>query len=220
MDQYERMPDQDAREADPLAGIRGRELCARLAGIDVEGIYPHSSGVPLVADPAEDIGQRPVAGEKAVGEIEEPTVVAVDPGDELFGIRELAEVAGGAYYWGGYPAGADPLDDPALRPAMREGAARLARAEGCRWWWSGIDRSAQAYVQWAARDAPAPVLGQAAEMLRNVDAEADDSEKRFRRYLRRRPGMDPNGEWWTFPFPGAISTTRRVGGLGALLLAG
>lgn len=220
MCEYERMPDQDAREVDLLAGIRGRELCARLAGIEVEELYPHSSGVPLVADPADGVGQWPVAGEKAVREIEEPAVVAIDPGDEFFGIRELAEVLGGACYWGGYPAGSDPLDDPALRPALREGAARLAGAEGCRWWWAGIDRSAQAYVQWAARHEPALVLGRAAEMLRKVDAEDDEREKRFRRYLRRRAGKGPHGEWWTFPYPGAISTTRRAGRLGALLLAG
>ena len=138
MGQYERMPEQDAREAALLAGPRGRELCARLARIDV-------------------------VGEEAVREIEVPAVVAVDPSDEMFGIRELAEVAEGACYWGSYPAGADPLADPALKPAMREGAALLAGAEGCRWWWSGIARAAQAYVQWTARDTPAPVLGQAAE---------------------------------------------------------
>jgi hypothetical protein len=167
--------------------------------------------VPLVADPADVVGQWPVVGVEAVSDIEEPAVVTVDPGDELFGIRELAEVAEGSGSWGGYPAGADPLDDPALKPAMGEGAARLAGAEGCRWWWSGIDRSGQAYVQWAARDAPAPDLGQAAEMLRDVDAEDDEREKRFKRFLRRRAGKGPHGEWWTFPFPGAISTTRLAG---------
>lgn len=223
MGQYERMSEQEAREADLLAGPRGRELCAILAGIDVGELYrqlaPPRSWATLVADRADVPGQWPVAGEAAV-ESGEPAIVAVDPGDELFGIGELAAVADDACYWGGIPAGKDPLDDPALKPAMREAAARLVRAEGCRWWWSDMDRSAQAYVQWAARGEPAPVLGQAAEMLGNVDAEADESEKRFRRYLRRRAGKGPHGEWWTFPFPGAISTTRRVGGLGALLLAG
>lgn len=28
------------------------------------------------------------------------------------------------------------------------------------------------------------------------------------------------GPWWSHPFPGVISTTRRLGGLGAVLLAG
>ena len=203
-----------------LAGPRGRELCARLAGIDVEGRYPQSSAVPFVADPAGEVGQWPVVGEEAVGQIEEPTLVAADPRHELFGIRELAEVTESAGYWGGYPSGADPLDDPALRPAMREAAARLAGAEGCRWWWSGIDRSAQTSVQWTARDAPAPVLGQAAAMLRDVDLQDDEREKSSKRYLHRRAGKGPQGEWWTYPCPGVMSTTRGVARLGALLLAG
>src|SRR5262245_14287720 len=139
MGQYERMPDQNAREADLLAGLRGRELCARLAGIDVEELYPHSSAVPLVADAADDIRQWSATGEEAFAEIEEPPAVADNPGDELFGIRDLAAVVEGACYWGGYLAGADPLDDPQLKPAMREGAARLTEAAGCRWWWSNID---------------------------------------------------------------------------------
>jgi hypothetical protein len=218
------MPDRDAREAELLAGPRGRELCAMLAGIDVESLYeqlaPPRSRVALVADPADVAGQWPVACPESVGEIEEPAVVDVDPSDELFGTRELAAVAESAGYWGGYPVGVDPLDDPVLKPVMRVGAARLAGAEGCRWWWSGIDRSAQAYVQWAARDEPAPVLGQAAEMLRKADADDGEREKSNRRYLRRRPGKGPFDLWWTFPCPGAISTTRRVGRLGALLLAG
>ncbi|HEX9517592.1 MAG TPA: hypothetical protein VF940_15625, partial [Streptosporangiaceae bacterium] len=114
-----------------------------------------------------------------------------------FGVRELAEVAQGAGYWGGFPAGADPLDDPVLRPAIRAMAARLARAEGCGWWWSGIDRSAQEYVQWAARDEPAPVLGRAADTLRNVGLKDDERKASMNKYLR-----------------------LPVGRLGALLLAG
>jgi len=173
----------------------------------------------FVADPAA-AGQGPAAEEEAVSESDEAAVVAVDPGYEMFGVRELAEVAEGACYWGGFPAGADPLDDPVLRPAIRAMAARLARAEGCGWWWSDIDRSAQEFVQWAARDEPAPVLGQAADTLRNVGLEDDEREKRMNKYLRRSAGKDPHGEWWTHPFPGAISITRRVGRLGPLLLAG
>lgn len=135
-------------------------------------------------------------------------------------MRELAEVAEAASYWGGAPAGADPLDDPVLQAAIRAMAARLARAEACRWWWSGIDRSAQEYVQLAPRDEPAPVLGQAADMLRNVGLQDDEREKNNKRYLRRQAGKGPHDQWWTYPFPGAISTTRRVGRLGAMLLAG
>src|SRR5260221_10689841 len=200
MGHYERMAEQDAREADLLAGLRGRELCARLAGIDVEALYeqpgPPQCWAGLVADPAA-AGQGPAAEEEPVSESDEPAVVAVDPGDELFGVRELAEVAQGAGYWGGFPAGADPLDDPVLRPAIRAMAARLARAEGCRWWWSDIDRSAQEYVQWAARDEPAPVLGRAADTLRNVGLKDDERKASMNKYLR-----------------------LPVGRLGALLLAG
>jgi hypothetical protein len=223
MGQYERMPEQDVREADLLAGPRGRELCARMAGIDVVELDvqlgPPQSWSVFVADPAA-AGQGPAADEGAVSDSDEPAVVAVDPGDELFGVRELAEVAEGASYWGGVPADADPLDDPVLKPAIRAMAARLARAEGCRWWWSDIDRSAQDYVQWAARTEPAPVLGQAADMLRNVGLKDDEREASMNKYLRRPAGKGPGGQWWTHPFPGAISTTRRVGRLGALLLAG
>jgi hypothetical protein len=119
------MPDQDAREADLLAGPRGRELSAMLAGIDVEALCgqlaPRRSRVPLVADPADIAEREAVAGAEAAGEIEEPAVVAANPGDELFGIRELAAVAEGACYWGSSLAGADPLDDPALkRPGIEE----------------------------------------------------------------------------------------------------
>ncbi len=128
MGHYERMAEQDAREADLLAGLRGRELCARLAGIDVEALYeqpgPPQSWSVFVADPVA-AGQGPAAEEEAVSESYEAAVIAVDPGDELFGVRELAEVAEGACYWGGYPAGADPLDDPVLQPALRAMAARL-----------------------------------------------------------------------------------------------
>jgi hypothetical protein len=223
MGQYERMPEQDVREAGLLAGLRGRELCARLAGIDVEALYeqlaPPQSGERLVADLVA-AGQEPAADEGAFGASYGPAVVAVDPDDELFGVRELAEVAEGAGYWGGYPAGADPLDNPVLQPALRAMAARLSRAEGCRWWWSRIDRPAQGYVQWTERDGPAPVLGQAADVLRNVSAEDDERERSMHRYRRRRAGKGPHGEWWIHPFPGAISTTRRAGRLGALLLAG
>ncbi len=198
-------------------------MCARLAGIDVVVLHaqlgPPQSWSVFVADPAA-AGQGPAAEEEAVSESDEAAVVAVDPGYEMFGVRELAEVAEGACYWGGFPAGADPLDDPVLRPAIRAMAARLARAEGCGWWWSDIDRSAQEFVQWAARDEPAPVLGQAADTLRNVGLEDDEREKRMNKYLRRSAGKDPHGEWWTHPFPGAISITRRVGRLGPLLLAG
>ena len=184
MGQYERMPEQDVRAADLLAGLRGRELCARLAGIDVDALYaqlaPPQSRVRLVADPAAAI-HEPAADEEAVSEHDGPAVVAVDPGDELFGVRELAEVAEGAGYWGGYPAGADPVDDPVLQPALRAMAGLLSRAEGCRWWWSAIDRPAQGYVQWTERDEPAPVLGRAADMLRKVSAEDDERERSMNR---------------------------------------
>ena len=95
MGQYERMPEQDIREADLLAGPRGGELCARLAGIDVVGLHaqlgPPQSWSVFVADPAA-AGQGPAADEEAVSESDEAAVVAVAPGDELFGVRELAEV--------------------------------------------------------------------------------------------------------------------------------
>ena len=95
--QYERMPDQDARKADLLAGPRGRELSAMLAGIDVEALYgqlaPPRSLARLVADPADIAEHEAVAGAEAAGEIDEPPVVAANPGDELFGIRDSGRLS-------------------------------------------------------------------------------------------------------------------------------
>jgi hypothetical protein len=93
---------------------------------------------------------------------------------------------------GGGPPAADPLGHPDVIVELRPVAARLAGSAGCRWWWSGLDRGTQRYVQWTARQ-PAPELASAAEMLRNADAEA---------------------------CPSVLSATRRLGRLGAVLLAG
>jgi hypothetical protein len=220
------VPEPDVRAGDLLAGPRGRELCALLAGIDVREIrdqlVPPSAGVALIAVP---VGTGQLAGaEESSGHGEERPAVNFDPGDELAGIPALADVVGDANYWGGPYWGcrsaADPLDHPALISEIRMMAARVARAAGCQWWWSGIDRAAQRYVQWAAREDPAPVVGNAAEMLRLVDLDADDCERSMSRDRHLAAGSGAAGAWWSFPFPGAISTTRRAGSLGAVLLAG
>jgi hypothetical protein len=98
--------------------------------------------------------------------------------------------------------------------------ARVAESAGCQWWWSGADRSAQHYVEWGAREEPAPGLGGAAETLRRIGAEAIEYERSMSRDRHRPAGTGVSGAWWSSPFPGLISTTRRLGRLGAVLLAG
>src|SRR5690348_12424809 len=100
MGQYERMPERQVREAGLLAGPRGRELCARLAGIDDVALdvlhaelAPPRSWAGFAAAPAA-VGQEPAVGEEEPADDSgELVAVGVDPGDELFGVRELAEVA-------------------------------------------------------------------------------------------------------------------------------
>jgi hypothetical protein len=62
-----------------------------MAGIDVvepdELLTPPRSWARLIADPADVVGQCPVAGVEVVGESEDPAVVAVDPSDELCIVR-------------------------------------------------------------------------------------------------------------------------------------
>ena len=115
---------------------------------------------------------------------ERPAPLPPDRDDPLAVIPALANVIEDAGYWGESPA-ADPLGHPDVIAELRPVAARLAGSAGCRWWWSGLDRGTQRYVQWTARQ-PAPELAAAAEMLRNADAEADEDERRMSRY-RRRP---------------------------------
>jgi hypothetical protein len=211
----------ELRPENLLAGPRGRELCARLAGIDVREL--REQFVPLRASarllPVPDRARRtpPVEAElPGQDDDEPPQPFPPDRDDPLAVIPALADVTEDAGYWGGYPA-RDPLDDPALIARLRPVAARLAGSAGCRWWWSGLDRAAQQYVQWTARQS-APELGYAAEMLRDADAEADEDERRMSRERHRAAGSGVNGPWWTRP--GVISTTRRLGRLGAVLLAG
>ena len=226
MNQYERVPEPDVRAGGLLAGPRGRELCARLAGIDVREIrdqlIPPSASVALIAVP-EDAGE-PAGAEESSRDGEERPAVNFDPGDELAGIPALADVVTDANYWGGPYWGcastADPLDHPAIVPEIRMMAPRVAQAAGCQWWWSDIDRAAQRYVQWTAHEDPAPIVGNAAEMLRRADLEADDLERRMSRDRHLAAGSGVAGPWWSHPFAGAISTTWRAGRLGAVLLAG
>jgi hypothetical protein len=223
--QYGRMPEPDVRAGDLLAGPRGRELCARLAGIDVreirEQLRPPSTGVALIAEPA-DAGRLADAEQSGCPDEERPAN-NFDCGEELAGIPALAGVVEDANYWGGPYWGAlptaDPLDQAEMNAEIRMMAGRVAQAAGCQWWWSDIDRAAQQYVQWAAREDSAPVLGHAAEMLRLVDLDADDHERSMSRDRHLPAGSGVAGPWWSHP-GGAISTTRRAGRLGAVLLAG
>jgi len=99
---------------------------------------------------------------------------------QLAAVAALADVAEEASYWGGHAPG-EWLEDPAATAGLRATAFRVAEAAGCQWWWSGLDRGAQRYVQWTARDGLAPSLGSAAEMLRRAGAEAEDDERRMSR---------------------------------------
>jgi hypothetical protein len=138
--------------------------------------------------------------------------------DPLAAVPALADTAEKVNYWGGWSAGA--LEDPAVIAELGMMAERVAESAGCQWWWSGADRSAQQFVEWDGPEEPAPGLGSAAEMLRRLSAEATEYERRMSRDRHRPAGTGVSGLWWSFPFPGLISTTRRLGSLGALLLAG
>jgi hypothetical protein len=211
----------EVRARDLLAGPRGRELCARLAGIDVREMYEQlapSQSVPLVRAPGPaDVSPEAQAELPGEGDDEQFPPPLPDRDDPLAVIPALADVAEDVSYWGGYPA-PDLLDDPVLIARLRPAADWLSDSGGCRWWWSGPDRAAQRYVQWTARDDTAPELGNAAEMLRAADAEADEDERRMSADRHLPAGSGVNGPWWTCP--DVISTTRRLGRLGAVLLAG
>ena len=204
MTQYERVPDSEIRAGDLVAGPRGRELCARLAGIDAweirKGIVP-----PTAADLLSRLSQQ-------------RSVPGFEDDDPLAAVPALADIAEEVNYWGGWSAG--PLEDPAVIAELLTVATRVAQSAGCQWWWSRADRSAQQYVQWAGPEEPAPGLGDAAEMLQSIDGEAIERERRMSRDRHRPAGTGISGPWWSFPFPGLISTTRRAGSLGAILLAG
>jgi hypothetical protein len=178
MNEYEPVSEPEFRAGELLAGPRGRELCARLAGIALPEMRDQLAVIPALADVVEE-----------------------------------------ACYWGGPAAG--PLDDPAMTAGLRGMAVRVAGSAGCQWWWSGLDRAAQRHVQWTAREDP-PGFGGAAGMLRRAqaEAEAEERERKMGRDRHKAAGSGMSGAWWSHPFPGAISTTRRLGSLGAVLLAG
>lgn len=147
-----------------------------------------------------------------------------DPGDPLGPIPVLAQVADLVSYWGDYSA-ADPLEDLAVLARLRPTAELLATASGCQWWWTPMDRSAQAYVLWTLRASPGDYHpqfsdGHAAAMLSDVERATADDELRMASDRDLPAGTGVCGAWWTHPFPGVYSTTRRVASLGALLLAG
>jgi hypothetical protein len=221
MNQYEGVHEPGLRAEDLLIGPRGRELCARLAGIDVREIrdqlVPPPAGLALIADTA---GTGPLAGaEPPSRDDQERPALTFDSDGQMAAIAALAEVAEETNYWGGFTA--DPLDDPAVIAGLCTMAACVAESAGCQWWWSRLDRSAQQYVQWTARDGPAPRFGDAAGMLRRAAFDAGDSERRMGRDRHLAAGSGMAGPWWSHPLSaGAISTTRRLGSLGAVLLAG
>jgi len=138
--------------------------------------------------------------------------------DPLAAVAALADTAEHVSYWGSWSAGL--LEDPAVIAELGRIAERVAESPGCQWWWSRADRSAQQFVEWDGPEEPAPELGGAAEVLRRLTAEAIKSERRMRRHRHRPAGTGTRGPWWSFPFPGLVSTTRRLGSLGAVLLAG
>lgn len=221
MNQYEGVDEPGLRAEDLLIGPRGRELCARLAGIAVEELRdrlaPPTEGLALIPDPA---GAGPLAAAEPPGwHDQERPARTFDSDEQMAAIAALADVAEETNYWGGFTA--DPLDDPAVIAGLRTMATRVAESAGCQWWWSRLDRSAQQYVQWTAQDDPAPELGDAAGMLRRADAGADEYERSMSRDRHLAAGLGVRGPWWSHLLSyGAISTTRRLGSLGAVLLAG
>jgi len=176
---------------------------------------PAAARFPPMTDPART--GPPTVAEPPSRHDEECPAAEFDRDDQLAVIPALAGVVEEASYWGGPAAG--PPDDPAVTAGLRGMAVRVAESAGCQWWWSGLDRGAQQHVQWTARDDP-PRFGDAAGMLRRAEAEAGDNERRMGRHRHKAAGSGMSGAWWSHPFPGAISTTRRLGGLGAVLLAG
>jgi hypothetical protein len=198
------VPALGVRARDLLTGPRGRELCARLAGIDVRETRK---------------GISPLTAADLLGRLSQPRgLLGFEDDDPLAAVAALADTAEDVNYWGGWSAG--PLEDPAVIAELGMMAARVAESAGCQWWWSGVDRSSQQFVEWAGPEEPAPGLRGAAEMLRRLSAEAIKRERRTSRDRRRPAGTGIDGPWWSFPFPGLISTTRRLGSLGAVLLAG
>jgi len=203
----------ELRAGDLLSGPRGRELCARLAGLAAPPAGAVLVRAPGAADASPSAEAEPPVQDDG-GEQRAP--FPPDHDDPLAVIPALAEVVEEAGYWGGPPA-ADPLAHPDVIAELRSVAARLAESAACRWWWSGLDRGTQRYVQWTARQPP-PELASSAEMLRDADAEADEDERQMSRYRRRPAGTGVSGPWWTSP--PVLSTTRRLGRLGAVLLTG
>lgn len=229
MTKYERVPDSQIRAGDLVAGPRGRELCGRLAGMPVWDMR-HQDASSSTASLVFVAGEPATADPGAVAEL--PSRVDDDEGapqlnrdDPLAGVPILADVVEDVNYWGGFPA-ADPLEDPAVLAEIRATADMVAAARGCQWWWSHLDRSAQRHVQWTARDdpddvyLPPPRPGHAARMLRDGDRWAAEHEQSLHKYRRMPAGSGPGGPWWSCPFPGGFPTTRRLGSLGAVLLAG
>jgi hypothetical protein len=204
MRHHGRVPAPGVRARDLLIGPRGRELCARLAGIETWEIR---NGIPplTAADLLSRLSQQ-------------RSILGFEDGDPLAAVAALADIAEEVNYWGGWPAG--PLDDPAVIAELRTIATRVAESAGCQWWWSQAERSAQRYVQWTGHEEPAPEPGNSAETLRLINAEAIELERSMSRDRHLPAGTGTAGPWWSFPFPGLISTTRRVGSLGAVLLAG
>src|ERR1017187_10384638 len=217
MTQYERVPDSEIRAGDLVVGPRGRELCARLAGMPVWDIrhqdaWSSTGGVALVAD--EPAAADPVAvAELLSRDDDDEAACHFDRHDALAGVPVLGDVAEDVNCWGGFPA-ADPLEHPAVLAGIRATADMVAGAPGCQWWWSHLDLSAQRYVQWTARDdpdddyLPPPRPGQAARMLRDGDRWAAKHEQSMHEYRRLPAGAGPGGPWWSCPFP---ATSRRHG---------
>jgi hypothetical protein len=178
MRHHGRVPAPGVRARDLLTGPRGRELCALLAEIEVweirKGISPLTA-----ADLLSSLSQQ-------------RSLLGFEDDDPLAAVAALADIAEGVNYWGGgWSAG--PLEDPAVIAELRTIATRVAESAGCQWWWSCVDRSAQQYVQWTGPEEPAPGLGNAAEMLRRISAEAIESERRMSRDRHRPAGTGMAG---------------------------
>jgi hypothetical protein len=157
------MPARGVNARDLLAGPRGLELCARLAEVDPRDIRN---------------GVSPITAADLLNRLRQQRALPGLDGDgPLAAVSALADVAEGANYWSGWPAG--PLEHPAVMAELRAIATRVAQSAGCQWWWSPAILGAQRYVQWP--EEPAPVLGGAAEEMRRVSAEAINSERSMSR---------------------------------------
>ena len=207
MREYGAVTDEQVRAAGLLAGPRGRELCAGLAGVSAYDIR--------------DLGAARLAAILASRD-DGGLAEGFDSGSPLAALPVLNEIANHVSYWGDYTAD-DPLEDTPVFAALQPVAELAAAAAGSQWWWSGLDRDGQGYVQWTqrtrydARADPLPGPGRTGPMLYEAARADAEREQQMAEYRRFPAGAGPGSQWWSCPR--AFETTRCLDGLGAVILA-